>query len=484
MPNMLQTPVESLASEAAASPFDAVIVGAGSAGLTTALVLAEHGRKVALLEAGPAPFLTHISNTDLRFAPALARDVRSAVQYSPALAAGGTFGNSYGCLGGRSLFWNGATPRYSAAELDGWPIGEADLADEYDWAEAAFRVTRSLGQSALGGRVIGRLRNAGFAAEPGPFACDDAQTMPGRLSAGIGSGLGFFFRMAGAAVAQGGIRVATGAQVVRVLVSNGTAKGVVVGNGAATLEIPARAVVLAGGGIESIKLAALSDVPDPHARIGRGLQEHLFYHGLFAAPGLFDPKVAEAAVVYVPAAAQDGHQWELHAPGDRLFSVDGISPWRPDASAPYQIMIRSFAATEKRDGNFVESREGGLGSAVVHFTHSKADEAAKARIVESAQRLSVALGLAPTDAAGVAGAARFRSPGSSYHEAGGLDMGLDVRTSVTDPDGRFHHVPNLVSADAAAFPRISATNPHLTIVAVARRKAAALAARLNSEDAR
>ena len=54
----------------------------------------------------------------------------------------------------------------------------------------------------------------------------------------------------------------------------------------------------------------------------------------------------------------------------------------------------------------------------------------------------------------------------------------DPNASVTAPDGRFHTAPELVCADAAAFPRIGATNPHLTIVAIARRKARLLADRL------
>lgn len=474
MPTLFDTSPDQLAADSAKLPFDAIVVGGGSAGLTTALTLAEHGKTAVILEAGPAPFLTHISNTDLRFAPGLARDLRAAVQYSPSLSGGTTFGNNYGCLGGRSLFWNGAAPRYSSAEFDGWPIGSPDLEGDYAWAEDALRVTSFFGEGELATRIIDRLKRAGFAAEPGPFACDSAQPAPGRLSAGIGSGLGFFLRKAGSAVAQGSIRIATRSLAYRIILSNGFAKGVIVQRDGEDFEILARSVVLAGGGIESIKLAALSGVPDPNARLGRGLQEHLFYHGLFAAPHLFDPARAQAAVVYVPAAERSSHQWELHIPGDRLFAVDGIAPWTPDASTTYHIMIRSFAATEKRDENFVDAKDGPLGSSVVHMAHSARDEQTKAEIYDSARGIAAALELVPTDADGVDGAARFRALGSSYHEAGGLDMGLDRTTSVTDPNGRFHQVPNLICADAAAFPRIGASNPHLTIVAVARQKARAL----------
>jgi choline dehydrogenase-like flavoprotein len=336
-----------------------------------------------------------------------------------------------------------------------------------------------MGESALAGRIIARLQASGFPAEAGSFAVDDAPLAPGRLSAGIASGLGLFFRHAGAAVVSGKLRVATGVLVTRLQVSGARATGVVAEANGSEAEIPARTVVLAAGGIESIKLAALSGVPDPHERIGKGLQEHIFYHGLFSSPELYDGVQPDAAVVYVRAPTQDSHQWELHAPGERLFALDDGSQWEPGPSAPYHVMVRSFAATEKRDENFVEPREGPRGSSLIHFSHSAADESSQESILDRAPRLAKALNLQPTDAEGVDGQGRFRPPGSSYHEAGGLDMGTDPRTSVTDGDGRFHTVPSLICADAAAFPRIGATNPHLTIVAVAHRKAEALARSLS-----
>jgi choline dehydrogenase-like flavoprotein len=478
MPTALQSGLADLAAEGRKQPFDVIVVGAGSAGLTTACTLAQAQKRVVMFEAGPAPFLTHITNTDLRFAPELGRNLRNAVQYSPDLKSGGKFGTNFGCFGGRGLFWNGATPRYSEADFQSWPLAAADLEDVYAWAETQFRVSRRTGETELAGRMIAKLKTAGFAAEPCPFAVDDTAPTHGRLNAGIASGLGLFFRGVGDAVAAGRLKVATNSMVQRVLLSGSKVRGVTVSAAGTAAEISSSAVVLAGGGIESIKLAALSGVDDPHGRIGKGLQEHLFYHGLFSGPELYDPSRADAAIVYIRSSPQKAHQWELHAPGERLFSVDDGTAWRPNGERPYQIMARSFAATEKRDDNMVEPRDGPLGSSLIHFTHSAADEVVKDRVIEDALRLTAALGLKATDAAGTGSRTRFRGPGNSYHEAGGLDMGRDPKSSVTYPDGRFHTVPDLIAADAAAFPRIGAANPHLTIVAVARRKALALAERL------
>jgi choline dehydrogenase-like flavoprotein len=477
---VLEHDVQQLGTTSRATPFDAIVVGAGSSGLTVAHTLTARGAAVALLEAGPAPFLTHVINTDLRFARNLLRNLRDAVAYRPRLASGGEFGVNYGCFGGRGIFWNGASPRYSQADFASWPADGIPQQVDYAWAEDQFRVSTAMGRTVMAERLIAKLSAGGFAAEPGPFAADIEDIYTGRLSAGIASGLGLFFRGSGNAAVQGKLKVAISSRVDRLLLEDGAVRGVaaVGGDGKTPVEILSRAVVLCGGGLESVKLAAISSVPDPHGRIGKGIQDHLFYVAQLNAPELYDAASRSSAIVFVSSRSQSGHQWEIHAPGNRLFSIDDGTPWAPAATPPYEIMIRSFAATEKRDDNFLEAAAGSLGSSTVHFSYSAADQAKKTEIAADAVRLCAVLeatGVTPPDLLSVD---RFRAPGNSYHEAGGLDMGVDATTSVTAPDGRFHGVQNLISADAASFPRIGATNPHLTIVAVARRKARLLADRL------
>ncbi len=57
------------------------------------------------------------------------------------------------------------------------------------------------------------------------------------------------------------------------------------------------------------------------------------------------------------------------------------------------------------------------------------------------------------------------------HTIGTARMGTDASTSVVDPDGRAHDVPNLTICDNSVFPSALAANPALTIMALSLRTA-------------
>lgn len=63
---------------------------------------------------------------------------------------------------------------------------------------------------------------------------------------------------------------------------------------------------------------------------------------------------------------------------------------------------------------------------------------------------------------------------TSAHVMGTLRFGTDPKTSVCNPDGRFHDVDNLYAADGALMPTSSGYNPTHTIVTVATRVAAGI----------
>jgi choline dehydrogenase-like flavoprotein len=59
--------------------------------------------------------------------------------------------------------------------------------------------------------------------------------------------------------------------------------------------------------------------------------------------------------------------------------------------------------------------------------------------------------------------------GTTYHESGTLWMGDDPATSVTDSNGRFHHVANAYCVDQALFPSVGSANPALTGLTLTRK---------------
>jgi len=59
--------------------------------------------------------------------------------------------------------------------------------------------------------------------------------------------------------------------------------------------------------------------------------------------------------------------------------------------------------------------------------------------------------------------------GTTYHESGTLWMGDDPATSVTDTNGRFHHVANAYCVDQALFPTVGSANPVLTGLTLTRK---------------
>lgn len=63
---------------------------------------------------------------------------------------------------------------------------------------------------------------------------------------------------------------------------------------------------------------------------------------------------------------------------------------------------------------------------------------------------------------------------SAAHLMGGCRIGLDPKTSVTDPWGRVHGKKDLYVADASLFPAASEVNPYLTVMALSDRVAEAV----------
>ncbi len=268
---------------------DCLVIGSGTAGVSTALSLAEHGLRVVMVEAGPLTLLSHIANVRLDSAGGLAAKVSDSatipVEWSSSETAPGWRVPAWVAVGGRSLFWHGVTPRYQSWDFDEWPIDADDMAGFYDQAESLIRVSGAgdaqrppFHQSGRQRRAIEQLVAAGWPARPTPLAIDTRADR--RLGAGYDSSTArllasehFGDFAAGALVSLVAHAVAT-----RLLLEGDRVGGVEVldRRSDSRVVLRARHVVLAGGAVQSTRLALSSGLAALNSLVGCYISDHLF----------------------------------------------------------------------------------------------------------------------------------------------------------------------------------------------------------------
>ncbi len=107
-----------------------------------------------------------------------------------------------------------------------------------------------------------------------------------------------------------------------------------------------------------------------------------------------------------------------------------------------------------------EHDENGVPRALIRFSYHDNER----RMVDHAVRLMTAAWQA-------AGARDIWTLARTAHTIGTCRMGVDPSSSVVDPHGRSHDIPNLWISDNSTFPSSLAANPALTIMALALRTA-------------
>jgi hypothetical protein len=232
-------------------------------------------------------------------------------------------------------------------------------------------------------------------------------------------------------------------------------------------EVRARQVVLACGGTQSARLALASGLDRISDRVGRHITDHIFVHGKI---DLGRPLPSYPLFILVPATEKRPFQFHLRGPyRNRLeYTTTKSTEWHefhPDGSL---IEIYSFGIAPAEFTNRVVLRQGhgddssGLFDYCVVCPRSAGERSTIQAIREGMHQIAQLLQGKVIEI--VEG-----DPGTALHEIGGLRMGRDPASSVTDPFGRFWSVRNLHVADAAAWPAQGAANPYLTITAWALR---------------
>jgi len=299
-----------------------------------------------------------------------------------------------------------------------------------------------------------------------------------------------------------GARIVVGADVRRVLVDEGWAVGVEASVPGGRLRVRARAVVAAGGAIETPALLLRSGL---RGQVGH----HLHLHPGTAAMGVFDQPVR-----WWEGTTQARYSAELrgrlgaYAP---IFETVPLHPAAAAAALPWQsaaqhrdLMERSahlsligVLCRDTSDGRVRIDRDG---NPRVRWRLNRQDEDRMAAGVAAAGEVLAAAGAtevfsvhrqrfafrpggpdahrAWAEATRRAGFRAGRATLASYHQMGSCRMGTDPATSAVGPDQQTHEVKALYVADASVFPTAVGVNPMLTVMGLAHRAAAGIADRL------
>jgi len=475
---VLESPLEAVAS--AAQPVDCLVIGSGTAGVTTALALAERGHRVVILEAGPLMLLEHVGNIGFGGRDRVLPRIHERATYRTRWTdAGGGEGErrAWSLVGGRTVFWSGFAPRFNAWDFADWPLTPGEMAPFYDRAEALMRVSGA-GDPARPAYFQGRgqaqaveaLRRAGLAARPASLGVD-TQTGRRRPGAGFDSAVarliasdvfgGFAAGAAVALVAQAAARRLhmDGRQVTGVEVADHRT--------GRTAMVRARHVVLAGGALQSARLALASGLDRASPQVGRFIGDHLFAQGVARLPA--PPAEGEMNILVESTPERPFHLQIQGCFRETWYHPSNSTLWADCQPDGQHVMLAAFGVATMDADNRIELSGPGAGLDAYRVVYR---ESAQDRATLAAMRRAMA------EAAAAMGAAMLRDavnpPGSALHEIGGLRMSADPRSGVTDPHGRIWALDNLSVADAAAFPSQGSANSYLTITAWSLRHAAAL----------
>jgi hypothetical protein len=427
------------------------------------------------------------------------------------------------CVGGKSVYWGGWCPRLTNDTLATWPESVARyLKDNYSRLEEQLGVSErtdfiqgSLYETMLAKAkaVRSRVQRLTVVESP-PLAVSGRSPASGLFAFNKYSSLPVLISAIRDAIVEAGwddsrrrLFLVPRARVVKLHTSGGIVQRIEVFiNGQQRfLDIAPRcAVVLALGAIESTRIALESFPSSPNPtdeKIGRNLTVHMrstttvqIRRSALEMRGRPLKEKLQTAALLVRGQTGDGHfHLQVTAADDRegdpdklLFcmipDIDLLKKILDAQDADFvTVTFRGCAETkgikDQPVGNPAlrwidlspfEYDEFGFRRAFVNLGINAAEarlwNAMDTATIEFARKLanddSTAIRLVSSSRDGL---------GTTYHESGTLWMGDDPVKSVTDVNGRFHHVANAYCIDQALFPSVGSANPTLTGLTLTRK---------------
>jgi choline dehydrogenase-like flavoprotein len=512
------------------TPFDVIVVGVGMHGGYCAEKIyrfaKENGKNLRILMLDAGSF--YLTPNE----PASARTVTSNLNDpGPQESVWGypwrsneAFPGLAFCVGGRSLYWGGWAPRLTSSDgLDDWPADvKAHLVLNYLKVEQDIGITAALHEP-LSATLISRLAAAagpGITVEAAPLAAQSTVRLGAPFSFDRYSSANLLIK----AVREDALRDPTTANrqlllvphvnVTRLLNDGTSVTGLEarVSGQRSTISIgrelkPNFKVVIATSTIESTRLALNSF---PVNGMGANLMAHLRSDTLVTIPrselGLGPLTELEIGMALVRGDVQVSgsktHHFHLQVtaasnlsstPDSRLFFKNFLDTDLLDdlikAQSPDTIMMVICAVGELSSDRSMTPPEGpkDMTKSWIDLTKDpnnlefgdtrrawvnlvmNSDDAMVGFAMNNAA-ISLAKSIANNPATVVVHSQRDVAIGSCHHEAGTLFMG-SPGSSVTDKDGRFHHISNAFVAGPALFTRVGSANPSLTAMALARNTA-------------
>lgn len=516
-------------------PVDVIVVGSGAAGSNIAARLAEGGKRVLILEAGPAR-----APADLISSTLYARRVKwtgPPVLDEGKNPVGFVFNAAYG-TGGAAMHHYAVWPRLHAEDFEmrsrhgrglDWPFKYADLAPYYDriqleagvsgdaarekWRPAGAPYPMPAVPVFPQGSVIARgFNKLGMSTAPLPLAVT-ATPYQGRAQCiwdgwcdsgcpigALANPLTIHLPRAAAAGAQ----LVNDAPVSKVLTSEDGTRAVgveVLLKDGSRRELRAEVVVLAAFSVENPRLLLASASSKHRNGLGNSggmVGRYIMTHAAGLVYGLFDEETrpymgafggqlvnqdSYPKTTHHDSGAFGSYQWMIAQavkPNDLL----GISTTRADLFGPalHDFMkraARGFAGMTAvvEDLPVAENR-------VTLAAQTDSHGVPIARVSHDTHPASVALWKAALaqgkEVMSAAGAHEvWTGPAGSMHIMGGTIMGHSAADSVTNGYGQIHDIPNLFVAGPGLFPTSGGVNPTFTVHALAARSAERLLATWN-----